>query len=90
MFTASPAEPGDSLYWSSHLNCTNVRHRSANQCRHTFASQALSRYVPLERVARQLGHAGTTMVKKHYGRRLPDDTKSMAATISQMMGFKME
>jgi integrase len=57
---------------------------------HWFANQALSSYVPLEWVARQLGHADTAMVKKHYGCRLPDDTKSMAAIISQMMGFKME
>jgi integrase len=35
-----------------------------------------------------LGHTDTTMVKKHYGRWLPEDTKSMAATISQMMGFE--
>lgn len=30
------------------------------------------------------------MVKKHYGRWLPNDTKSMAATVSQMMGFKTD
>lgn len=79
-----------SEWFTGHLRLSNVRHRGANQCRHTFASQALSSYVPIEWVARQLGHTDTTMVKKHYGRWLPDDTKSMAATISQMMGFKTE
>jgi len=30
------------------------------------------------------------MVKKHYGRWIPTDTKSMAALVSQMMGFRTE
>ena len=77
-----------SEWFTDHLKRSNVRHRGANQCRHTFASQVLSSYVPIEWVSRQLGHSDTTMVKKHYGRWLPDDTKSMAATISQMMGFE--
>ena len=39
-------------------------------------------------VARLLGHSDTSMVKKHYGRWIPTDTKSMAALVSQMMGFR--
>jgi integrase len=69
------------------LKKARVRHRGPNQCRHTFASQALSAYVPLEWVARQLGHSDTTMIKKHYGRWIPKDTKSMAPMVSEMMGF---
>lgn len=79
-----------SEWFTCHLKLSSVRHRGANQCRHTFASQALSSYVPIEWVARQLGHTDTTMVKKHYGRWLPDDTKNMAAVISQMMGFQAD
>lgn len=45
-------------------------------------------YVPIEWVARQLGHSDTGMVKKHYGRWIPSDTKSMAGMVSQMMGFR--
>lgn len=80
---------GSSLgrWFTSHLKKAGVRHRGPNQCRHTFASQALSSYVPVEWVARQLGHSDTTMVKKHYGRWIPTDTKSMATMVSQMMGF---
>lgn len=70
------------------LKRAKVRHRGPNQCRHTFASQALSSYVPIEWVARQLGHTDTGMVKKHYGRWIPEDTKSMAGMVSQMMGFR--
>jgi len=75
-------------WFSKHLKLAGVRHRGANQCRHTFASQALSSYVPVEWVARQLGHTDTTMVRKHYGRWIPADTKSMAGLVSQMMGFR--
>lgn len=77
-----------SKWFTKHLARSGVRHRGANQCRHTFASQALSSYVPVEWVARQLGHTDTTMVRKHYGRWIPADTKSMAAIVSQMMGFR--
>ncbi|EEB61291.1 hypothetical protein PSPTOT1_3786 [Pseudomonas syringae pv. tomato T1] len=75
-------------WFAGHLKSVGVRHRGPNQCRHTFASQALSSYVPVEWVARQLGHTDTTMVKKHYGRWIPGDTKSLAGLVSQMMGFR--
>lgn len=79
-----------SEWFTAHLKRCGVPHRGANQCRHTFASQAISSYVPLEWVARQLGHADTTMVKKHYGRWIPANTKSMAKLVSEMMGFKAD
>lgn len=78
-----------SKWFTAHLKKAGVRHRGANQCRHTFASQALSSYVPVEWVARQLGHSDTTMVKKHYGRWIPGDTKSLAGIVSEMMGFRV-
>ena len=77
-----------SKWFTAHLKRAGVRHRGANQCRHTFASQALSSYVPVEWVARQLGHNDTSMVRKHYGRWIPGNTKSMAGQVSQMMGFR--
>lgn len=77
-----------SNWFTSHLKKAEIRHRGANQCRHTFASQMLSSYVPVEWVARQLGHADTTMVRKHYGRWIPRDTKSMAGVVSEMLGFR--
>ena len=77
-------------WFAGHLKRAGVRHRGPNQCRHTFASQALSSYVPVEWVARQLGHTDTTMVRKHYGRWIPGDTRSMADMVSKMMGFSPE
>lgn len=76
-----------SNWFTAHLETAGIRHRGANQARHTFASQALSSYVPIEWVARQLGHSDTTMVRKHYGRWISKDTKSMADIVSKMMGF---
>lgn len=76
-----------SEWFTAHLKRSGVSHRGPNQCRHTFASQAISSYVPLEWVARQLGHTDTTMVKKHYARWIPANTKSMAKMVSEMMGF---
>lgn len=69
------------------LRKAGVRHRGPNQCRHTFASQCLSHYVPLEWLARQMGHSDTAMIKKHYGRWIPNEAPSMAAQVSQMLGF---
>ena len=79
-----------SNWFTGHLKKAEVRHRGANQCRHTFASQMLSSYVPVEWVARQLGHTDTTMVRKHYGRWIQSDTKSMAGLVSQMLGFRSQ
>ncbi|WP_259650319.1 hypothetical protein [Shewanella morhuae] len=64
-----------------------LHHRGPNQCHHTFASQLLSNYVPLEWVARQLGHSDTTMIKKHYGKWIPKDSQKMANRVSEMLGF---
>lgn len=74
-----------SNWFTAHLERAGIRHRGANQGRHTFASQALSSYVPIEWVARQLGHSDTTMVRKHYGRWITKDTKNMAEIVSKMM-----
>lgn len=68
------------------VETAGIRPRGPNQCRHTFASQALSKYVPLEWVARQLGHSDIQMLKEHYGAWIPDDAKPMAKIIGEMMG----
>lgn len=77
-------------WFTSILKRAKLRHRGPNQCRHTFASQLLSNYVPLEWVARQLGHSDTTMIKKHYGKWIPKDSQRMASRISEMMGFNAD
>ena len=69
------------------LRQIGIRHRGPNQCRHTFASQCLSSYIDLDWIARQLGHTDTNMIKKHYGRWIPKDTKSLADEVSDKLGF---
>lgn len=89
--SGEPWHPASLGRWfAGHLKRAGVRHRGPNQCRHTFASQMLSSYVPVEWVARQLGHTDTSMVRKHYGRWIPGDTRSMASLVSQMLGFDSE
>ncbi|WP_416398069.1 Arm DNA-binding domain-containing protein [Allohahella sp. A8] len=77
-------------WFSSMLRKAKVRHRGPNQCKHTFASQALSHYVPLEWVARALGHADTNMIKRHYGRWIPTDAPSMAGLVTQMINGEFQ
>ncbi|WP_144395050.1 tyrosine-type recombinase/integrase [Pleionea sediminis] len=84
-----PYSPASFARWfESHLKKAKVRHRGPNQCRHTFASKMITNYVPLEWVARQLGHTDTSMIKKHYGKIIPGDTPSMAGIVSNLLGFK--
>lgn len=86
--TEKPWDTDDLDTWfAAHLREAGVRHRGINQCRHTYASQSLSSHVPLEWLAKQLGHSDTTMIKKHYGKLIPADTKRMASQVSEQMGF---
>mgnify|MGYP000176132279 CR=1 FL=1 len=73
-------------WFKKFLQAGGIRIRPPNQCRHTFASQALSAYAPLEWVARQLGHSDTQMIKEHYGTWIPGDTKPMARLVDNMLG----
>lgn len=72
---------------SAALRRAGIRHRSPNQCRHTFASQCLSNFIDKDWIARQLGHTSTAMLKKHYARWITNDTKNMADEVSKKLGF---
>ncbi|WP_411684905.1 tyrosine-type recombinase/integrase [Aeromonas caviae] len=50
-----------------------VRYRGPSQFRHTYASQLLSAGISIEWIARQMGHTGTEMVVRHYGKWLMED-----------------
>ncbi len=60
-------------WFRGHQAKAQVRYRGLNQCRHTFASRALSNYAPEEWVIRQLGHRDKQMLLKHYGQWLPKE-----------------
>lgn len=71
-------------WFKSHCEIAGVRHRGVNQCRHTFASRALSRYLPKEWVIHQLGHGDFQMLKKHYAKWMPSETDKAPALIGEI------
>jgi len=68
---------------------SGVRYRPPNNARHTYASQLLTKGVPKEWLATQLGHTTTKMIEDHYGKWMSEETPNMAAMVSQMLGFSV-
>jgi len=50
-----------------------VPYRGPSNCRHTFASQMLTKGVPAAWIASHMGHKSTQMLFKHYGRIIQED-----------------
>lgn len=61
-------------WFNAHTKAVGVRYRGLNQCRHTFASRALSHFAPQEWVIKQLGHIDGQMLRLHYAKWMPDET----------------
>jgi integrase len=57
--------------WQPALDAANLDRRPIYECRHTFATLALSAGAPLEWISKQLGHRDTRITLKHYARFLP-------------------
>ena len=72
------------------LRRAKLKHRGPNQARHTFASQLLSNYVPDTEVARFMGYTGPDMVRRNYGKFIPEDAPDRSDEISSRLGFKTE
>lgn len=73
--------------WIAHLKKAGVRYLGLGQCRHTFASQMLSIEMPLEWVAKQLGHSSTAMLHKHYSKWIKADAYDMVARANKRLNF---
>jgi integrase len=58
-------------HWRPTLRRAKVRYRYPYQTRHTFASRLLIAGEPELLVARLLGHATVEMIRRHYGRWIP-------------------
>jgi integrase len=58
--------------------------------RHTWASLAVMNDVPLMVVARNLGHADTRMVEKHYGHLAPSYVAEAIRKGAPTFGFKTD
>nr|WP_256836993.1 DUF3596 domain-containing protein [Pseudomonas oleovorans] len=61
-------------WFKAHTKAVGVRYRGLNQCRHTFASRALSKFAPQEWVIKQLGHIDGQMLQFHYAKWIPEET----------------
>ena len=70
--------------WKKALEAAGVRYRKAYNTRHTFASQMLSAGVNPMWVAKQMGHKDWGMIRKVYGRWLPDVDSSVSDKISYL------
>ncbi|EGQ7798838.1 tyrosine-type recombinase/integrase [Vibrio parahaemolyticus] len=53
----------------------SIKYRGLSQFRHTYASQALSAGANPVWLAKQLGHANTEMIFKHYGKWIKEDSQ---------------
>ena len=58
--------------------------------RHTWASLAVMGGMPLPVVARNLGHASTAMVEKHYGHLSPDYIAEQVRKSAPTFGFEID
>ena len=58
--------------------------------RHTWASLAVMNGMPLMVVARNLGHADTRMVEKHYGHLAPSHIADAIRTAAPRFGIKLD
>jgi integrase len=65
-----------------------IRHRGANQCRHTFASTLITKHVPIDMISAVLGHSSTETTRKFYAKIIPQDRPNTARLISNIMGIE--
>ncbi len=54
--------------WTRALKRAGIRHRCSYQSRHTYACWLISREANLSFIAEQMGHTGTGMLERVYGR----------------------
>ena len=65
-------------------------YRPINQTKHTFACQMLTNYISKDWIISQLGHRDYTMLLKHYGKFIPDDTPLLAEIVDQQLGLDFD
>ncbi|NOI92047.1 site-specific integrase [Vibrio splendidus] len=85
------AKQFNKTFFSPFLIKAKVGHRGASQLRHTYASQNLTAGISKDWIACQMGHTGTNMIDKHYGRWIrsdaPDFANAAANHLSDVFGY---
>ena len=69
--------------WTHVLKRAGVRYRNPYQTRHTYASMLLSRGENPWWLATQMGHVNIEMIMRHYGRWIPDSSKTGYQLVNQ-------
>lgn len=76
--------PYRKVAWTPALKAAGVQYRPAYQSRHTFASMLLSGGVEAMYVAHQMGHRDWGMIRKVYGRWMPERSGSQQAIVAAL------
>ena len=71
--------------WKPAVLRAKLRERSPYQCRHTFATIALSAGEEIGWVARQMGHESSEMVVRHYYRWIRNNTRQDGAALDRLL-----
>ena len=81
----SDSESFNKGFFKPHLAKAKIRHRGANQARHTFASQLLTAGINERWIAKQMGHTSIAMLEKHYGKWMSEEIPDMANRVSEIL-----
>ncbi|MGO3727053.1 tyrosine-type recombinase/integrase [Pseudoalteromonas sp. SD03] len=60
-------------FFKAHCQSRGIKYIAPKNLRHTFASQLLTKGIPLAWVAKQMGHTTKEMIEKHYGVWIKED-----------------
>jgi len=81
----SDSESFNKGFFKTHLEKAKIRHRGANQARHTFASQLITAGINERWIAKQMGHTSIAMLEKHYGKWMSEEIPDMAKRVSKTL-----
>tara|TARA_R110001592_G_scaffold363400_1_gene688177 strand:- start:40349 stop:41515 length:1167 start_codon:yes stop_codon:yes gene_type:complete len=75
-------------FWVRHLAKAEVRFRGPVNCRHTFASQALTAGLDLSWIMDQMGHTSEAMLRRKYSKYIREDERiSKADLANKLLGL---
>lgn len=84
-------QPIRKTLWMHALKKAGVRYRNPYQTRHTWASMMLSAGEHPMWVAQQMGHKDWGMIRRHYGRWIPDaDPSAGGRAVAHFLGRQAE